>query len=241
MLREIHRLTPVVAALTLASCAVSTPDRPEAGTADASDVKPVKVACRPPQYPLQALRAEKTGLVGLAVLISPEGRLLDAKLLLSSGSRFLDEATLEAFRDCKFKPSIVDGKPAESWTELDYTWALDDSALKDFRQQLDKAGHGDPVAQYAVSLRYAKGIGAPKNAAESYKWALRAAENGEPNAQYAVAGRYRAGSDGAPQDSDKADEWMHKAAGQGQILALQSLRREELKKAAAAPPEANPR
>lgn len=82
--------------------------------------------CTKPEYPVAALRAQETGVVGLQFLIGVDGLVIDSKIERSSGSRRLDEAARKALALCKFKPATADGKPEQAWARIDYEWKLTD-------------------------------------------------------------------------------------------------------------------
>jgi len=62
----------------------------------------------------------------LQFLIGLDGKVADSKIERSSGFRALDAAAKNALSLCKFKPGLVDGKPQQSWTVVDYVWKLPD-------------------------------------------------------------------------------------------------------------------
>ena len=66
----------------------------------------------PPAYPIEALTHgwEGTTVVEVEVLI--DGRVGPATLYASSGYEVLDQAALEAIRQWRYQPRIVDGEPA---------------------------------------------------------------------------------------------------------------------------------
>jgi TonB family protein len=62
-----------------------------------------------PLYPEEALVAGITGVVVAEVVISESGTVTDARVVRSVP--LLDEAALEAVREWRFTPTIVDGNP----------------------------------------------------------------------------------------------------------------------------------
>ncbi len=84
-------------------------------------------ACEKPAYPRASLRAEETGVVTLEFLIGVDGRVVESKVVKSSGFKALDSAARAGLSLCKFKPGSVDGKPEQSWTKMQYVWKLEDS------------------------------------------------------------------------------------------------------------------
>lgn len=81
--------------------------------------------CSKPQWPLSSLRYEETGSVTLAFFVDAGGKLLRARKLATSGYVELDHAALTGIAICKFRPALVDGKPAASWIKLQYRWTLE--------------------------------------------------------------------------------------------------------------------
>jgi protein TonB len=81
-------------------------------------------ACEKPDYPASSIRNGEEGVVNLAMLIGPDGKVLESKVEKSSGSRALDKAAILGLSLCKFKPGTVDGVPEKSWAKLQYVWHL---------------------------------------------------------------------------------------------------------------------
>lgn len=90
----------------------------EAALADAN-------ACAKPDYPAKAARNGESGTVALALLIGTDGRVSDAKVSKSSGSRDLDRAAVAALSLCKFKPAMNNGTPEAAWGRIAYVWSLE--------------------------------------------------------------------------------------------------------------------
>ncbi|MFB9244977.1 energy transducer TonB [Massilia antarctica] len=107
------------------------PPAPPAPPAPANP-NPVRVAavadfntCAKPEFPKASLRNEETGTVTLSFLIGVDGRVADSKIVKSSGFRDLDKAAQAGISKCKFKPTMVDGKPEQAWMQMQYVWTLD--------------------------------------------------------------------------------------------------------------------
>ncbi len=81
--------------------------------------------CAVPNYPANSARNGDTGTVGLALLISPDGRVADSRVTSSSGFRELDRAAVAALSSCKFKPATTNGVPEAAWGKIAYVWTLD--------------------------------------------------------------------------------------------------------------------
>ena len=80
-----------------------------------------------PEYPRASARNEETGTTRLAVLIGADGSVAEVKIEKSSGFRALDNAVRNQLMSgsCRNKPGLVDGKPQQTWTHVDYVWKLD--------------------------------------------------------------------------------------------------------------------
>jgi protein TonB len=96
-----------------------------AGTAFASEV-PASVDARKckAEYPKASLLNEEQGAVTMAFLVSASGEVVESKVEKSSGFKNLDKAALKALTACKFTPGKKDGAVAQTWTKVDYVWAL---------------------------------------------------------------------------------------------------------------------
>ncbi len=81
-------------------------------------------ACDKPEYPPRSLALGEEGVVHLAMLIGPEGQVLESRIEKSSGSKALDRAAVAGLSLCKFKPGTVDGVAEKSWAKLQYAWTI---------------------------------------------------------------------------------------------------------------------
>ena len=82
--------------------------------------------CATPEYPARAARNNESGTVTLALLIGTDGRVANARVQKSSGSRDLDKAALNALSMCQFKPGMNNGVPEAGWGQIAYVWKLQD-------------------------------------------------------------------------------------------------------------------
>ena len=78
-----------------------------------------------PEYPADARRMRKEGLVMLGVKVSAEGRAIDVTLKKSSGVSSLDEAAIRAVRRWTFDPATVGGIPVASEVDVPVRFALE--------------------------------------------------------------------------------------------------------------------
>lgn len=74
---------------------------------------PVVVKDVEPEYPLIARRAGVGGQVVIRAIIDRQGDVTSAELLKGLGQFGLDEAALEAVKQRKYKPGLLEGKPVE--------------------------------------------------------------------------------------------------------------------------------
>lgn len=84
-----------------------------------------EAGCKRPDYPRDALMNEEQGQVLISVYVNTAGKVQDAKVKKSSGSRALDRAASKAFSLCTFKPAMKNGEPQESWYDIPYEFVLD--------------------------------------------------------------------------------------------------------------------
>jgi protein TonB len=70
---------------------------------------PVKLVDVPPVLPEMAVRANVRGIVIVEVTIDVDGTVKDARVLRSIP--MLDAAALEAVRQWRYEPTMIDGKP----------------------------------------------------------------------------------------------------------------------------------
>lgn len=79
-----------------------------------------------PVYPPEAVREEQAGITSLESCLTADGRLVDTHLTKSSGSKLLDEATLNWAKTAKYEPAEFNGEPfAICGYQFDYQWKVD--------------------------------------------------------------------------------------------------------------------
>ncbi len=83
-----------------------------------------KGSCEEPDYPAISARAKEEGSVLLEFTVSAEGKVVQSKVLSSSGFPRLDEAAKAAYSKCKFSPATSDGQPVQGSTKVRYNWTL---------------------------------------------------------------------------------------------------------------------
>lgn len=80
--------------------------------------------CTNPAYPGAGTRGEREGSVKLRYTVDAQGKARDANIVSSSGSSWVDNASLNALRQCSFpQPSGKAGAPA--WQQVVYVWSRD--------------------------------------------------------------------------------------------------------------------
>ena len=100
-------------------------DLPVAPPADLPYTLAGQGECARPDYPASAVRNGETGTVSLALLIGTNGKVSDARIEKTSGSRVLDRAAVAALSNCKFKPATNNGVAEPAWGKIAYVWSLD--------------------------------------------------------------------------------------------------------------------
>jgi periplasmic protein TonB len=124
---EVDIATPPAPAASTAITVV-TPVRPAApAPREAVSVLPHvdTGASREPEYPPVSRRLGEQGTVILAVLVEPNGRASDAKIVQSSGFPRLDQAAIDGVKTSyRFAPGTLDGKPQPMWYTFKFNWRL---------------------------------------------------------------------------------------------------------------------
>jgi protein TonB len=81
--------------------------------------------CERPVYPPDAARQGEQGRTTVRISVNAEGRVTDVEMLVSSGSRKLDRATVEHFRKVCFNPARdAQGHPVPAKAQVEYVWRL---------------------------------------------------------------------------------------------------------------------
>lgn len=118
--------------LVQASGAVASSERPsffvqwKAGLPGLTKRPKMAKATELPVYPPEAVREEQTGTTSLESCLTADGRLVDTRLIQSSGSKLLDEATLNWAKTAKYEPAEFNGEPfAICGYQFDYRWEVE--------------------------------------------------------------------------------------------------------------------
>lgn len=193
------------------------------------DRSAIAIPCAKPVWPNGARRGELQGVVTLNFLVDVNGTVTDTKIIQSSGSEKIDEATIKGLKKCQFLPAIVGGKAVQSWLPIQYIWivngtrgARDLEVVAAMARIRGLAESGDMVAQFQAGIVYRNGRGVPRDDAEAARWYMKAARQGHPGAQFNLGLMYLAGEGIARSDTEAA-QWMRKAAEQGHATAQFNL------------------
>jgi periplasmic protein TonB len=82
--------------------------------------------CETPEFPARWQNEGDSGNVVVAFLVGADGKVLDSKLVESSGIVRVDRASVRAGARCKFQPGVAaNGQAAASWAKVKYTWVID--------------------------------------------------------------------------------------------------------------------
>ncbi len=80
-----------------------------------------------PNYPRLAQTANMEAVVWVKVLVDKDGKVRDAMILKSSGSRAgFDEAAAQAAYKCRYKPAIQNGRPVAVWVSYKVEFIISD-------------------------------------------------------------------------------------------------------------------
>jgi protein TonB len=80
--------------------------------------------CEAPEYPARWVTEGEGGTVLVAFLVGTDGKVVDSKIVESSGSTRMDRASARAGARCAFQPGAKDGAAAPSWTKVRFSWVL---------------------------------------------------------------------------------------------------------------------
>lgn len=80
-----------------------------------ADVKPVPISVPTPRYPEKARQLGIEGTTVVQMLIDVTGRIMDVRIIKSSGSELLDKAAFEAAKKATFTPAEIFGRRVRVW------------------------------------------------------------------------------------------------------------------------------
>jgi TonB family protein len=232
--------------LLLSSLAFFSAQASDIGRMDNSAAKQIGIdlsSCDKPIWPKEALRQEEEGRVILEFLIGLDGKVLESKVLESSGHKMLDLAAQDGLAKCRFTPPSSVGHTQPTRTRMQYVWRLDgkktpEQRLADWRRDLAAAEQGDAAAQFRVAMGYLVSNADGKvNPAEAIRWLRGSAEQGYGRSQEALAMQLTMGLN-VERDPEQATALFEKAAAQGSLSAQVSLAGKLVRGEGVAPDEA---
>jgi serine/threonine-protein kinase len=103
------------------TAAVLNPNEPT--FQDVEVVRKRRIAGTEPAFPATALRNEEEGVVVARIVISPEGQITDIKVLQTHPA--FEKSVRDALAAWRFKPHLVNGKPASVYTVLRFTFKIE--------------------------------------------------------------------------------------------------------------------
>lgn len=130
-------LSAPAATETAPAVAAASAEAPRAAVESRTPAPPAEVPATPPLfnaaylrnpapvYPAVARRSGDQGTVMLKVLVSPEGVPLRIELDLSSGSKSLDGAALDAVKGWRFVPARRGAQNIEGWVRVPVVFKLE--------------------------------------------------------------------------------------------------------------------
>jgi TonB family protein len=120
----------------------------------------------PPQYPLNARRLGQEGTTRALLRVDEAGRVVEVKVIASSGSRRLDDAAVSAFSQWKFASVPTGAAPEGSWiqtshrfllTQIQYS-RLQDTAAEDIRVTETSAQNTAPSGSGQALRRFLEAV-----------------------------------------------------------------------------------
>lgn len=84
-----------------------------------------EAACEKPEFPARWQEDGEGGSVTVAYLVDTEGKVLQSKVLESSGAAKIDRASVRAGARCKFQPGARDGQAALAWAKVKFSWIVE--------------------------------------------------------------------------------------------------------------------
>ncbi|MGA7683532.1 MAG: TonB family protein [Terriglobales bacterium] len=166
-----------------------------------------------PEYPEDARRDGIEGACVLWIVVGPDGRPRNIRVQKVIGHG-LDEKAIEAVRQWKFEPALLDGKPVAVQIIVEMSFHLNGSDLPSSTyffgtgtlELKEQASSGDAKAELDLADAYFRGSGVPQSEKEGYRLLKEAANRGLPEAQFKL-GEYIVGHGSQPGDYIAAYMW----------------------------------
>lgn len=81
--------------------------------------------CDKPEFPVRWQDDGDGGTVTVAYLVDTDGKVMDSRIVESSGYGRVDRASIRAGARCKFQPGARDGQVAPTWAKVQYSWVVE--------------------------------------------------------------------------------------------------------------------
>src|SRR6202140_3469011 len=158
-----------------------------------------------PEFSEKALAANYGGTCVLRLVVGPDGKPRDIRVLQTLGLG-LDEKAIEAVKNWRFEPSMKDGKPVDVQVNVEIVFHSHGEKTRISKIE-DKANAGDPKAELELSRAYFEGRDdLPKNEVRGLELLQRAAYLGLAKAQF-LMGERAYGHGGSSADYVNAYMW----------------------------------
>ena len=146
-----------------------------------------------PRYPALAKQARIQGTVILEAIINKQGSVENLRVV--KGHPLLIQRALEAVKQWRYKPTVLNGVPVEVITRITVNFNSGVSSDEQMSiaenqdpEELRKAAvEGDADAQFGLGVMYANGEGVLENYVKAYAWWNLAAAQGHKDAIKAKA------------------------------------------------------
>jgi protein TonB len=105
------------------------PKRPESGSERPMNLglvakRPQPIFIPKPEYPPMARKGEIFGITIVKALIEVDGSVRQVEILKSSGSKMLDDMSLECARRALFSPAVQYGRQVRVWVSIPFDYRL---------------------------------------------------------------------------------------------------------------------
>ena len=141
-----------------------------------------------PRYPALAKQARIQGTVILEAVISKRGFVENLRVV--KGHPLLIQRALDAVKQWRYKPTVLNGVPVEVITRITVNFnsglssderisIAEDQDIKKLRRAAEQ---GDARAQYTLGDMYAKGEGVLEDYVQAYAWTILAVAQGHERA-----------------------------------------------------------
>jgi len=189
-----------------------------------------------PKYPIEMSQKGVSGFADIVFMVDRNGYTRNQGVI-SYSSREFALAAVEALKQWRFRPLMVNGKPVEVYGQIQrFNFKINDAdyaegRIKSRAEKLKKkAEAGNPVDQvdYAYFLQILPTITGVELEDKNYNdWYWRAANGGNSKAQF-LLGKNMLWGQACSADTAKSMYWLERAAGQGAtdaqyLLAIEML------------------